>query len=244
MQFDFNVAQTPPASGASICFPLADYPVEIVKGECLPVNNKPQAGKCVYTLKVLAGPYQGQSQRYQLNLWSDSPQAKQIAQSELSALAIVVGRPTATDTDHLLGGQLIATIGPQDDNPKYSEVKAVKDIHGRTPAEILSGAAPSAAQVQQTQQQPVQQQPVQAGYGPTPGQQPTQPFNPGALAGTLPFGNQPAQPAQTFQGPHGPASFPANGGGFAGAAPAQPATSSPFGNAQPAQPTAPWQNGK
>lgn len=235
MQLNFNVGQTAPASGASICFPLADYPVEIVKEETKAVNGKPNAGMLNYHLKVLDGPYKGQTQIYRLNLWSDNETAINIARGELSALAIVTDRRAMTDSSHLLGAQLIATIGPQDENPKYSDVKIVKDIHGRSAAEIMAGVAAAAP----VQQQPVQQQPIVAAFGPAPGQQPQPPQFPGA---TLPFG-QPAAPAQQFAGPHGPASFPA--GGFGGVAPAQPAVAaSPFANAQPVQQTAPWQAAK
>jgi hypothetical protein len=131
MQLQFDATNIQPFEQGGVCFPLNDYPFEIVKAELEPVKGKPNCGMLVVDLKVMDGQYKGMVQKDRFNLYNDNPKAVEIAQRQLSSLCHSIKRLQIQDTTHLIGGRGIATIGPQDDNDKYSEVKAYKDVEGR-----------------------------------------------------------------------------------------------------------------
>lgn len=144
MQFMFDATTVAPDQGAGICFPLGDYPVEITKAEPVPTKNNPNVNMLVLTLTCLDGPMKGQNQLYRFNIAHENETTRRIAYSQLSAICHVIGRLQIQDTNQLVGGRFIATIGPQDSDPKYSEVKKVKDMQGNEPGRSAAPSTPPA----------------------------------------------------------------------------------------------------
>jgi hypothetical protein len=133
MQINFNANEYDPIQGTAVCFPLADYRVEITGAEPKVVKDNPAAGFLELTLTVIDGEMRGMNQKDRLNIFNPSEVAKRIAHQTLSAYCFAINRPYVQDTTQLIGGRLICTIGPQEDNPKYSEVKIVKCPDGSLP---------------------------------------------------------------------------------------------------------------
>ena len=133
MQLPFNAFDYDPTQGASVCFPLADYRVEITAAEPKVVKDNPGAGYLELSLTVTDGDMRGLTQKDRLNIFNPSEVAKRIAHQQLAAYCFAINRPYLQDSQQLLGGRLICTIGPQEDQPKYSEVKVVKCPDGSLP---------------------------------------------------------------------------------------------------------------
>ena len=212
MELRFNAYDYDPSQGGSICFPLADYKLEITAAEPKIVKDNPGAGYLELSLTVVEGDLRGMVQKHRLNLFNPSEVAKRIAHQELSAIAIAIERPYLQTTEQMIGGRLIATIGPQADDSKYSEVKVIKCKDGTAPTR--NGApAPGPAQPQGQVMPP---------------QQPAFPTAPAAPPwGTPPPTTQQA-PAQPPWGTTAPAP-----------APAQTVPVPPWGNSAPAPTSAP-----
>jgi hypothetical protein len=133
MQLNFNAFDFDPTQGGSICFPLADYRLEITKVEPVQVKDNPNAGYLAIHLTCVDGDLKGMVQVDRLNIYNPSEVAKRIALQQLAAYAFAIGRPQLATSEQMLGGKLICTIGPQADNPKYSEVKMIKCPDGSLP---------------------------------------------------------------------------------------------------------------
>lgn len=195
---NFDATQVDPRqSKGGVCFPLAEYPLEITAIDAVAVKDQPTKGFLEISLTVLDGQYKGQVQIDRLNLYGNTETAMRIAYQRLSAYAHIAGKLRVADSNELLGTKLIALIGPQDaPNEKYSDVKQVKD---------LAGNVPVLGQVSAPQNTPYQtQQPAQTQQQP---QQPANPFGAATPAATA--------PPNPFSSPAAPA-----GGGFGTAAPA------------------------
>jgi hypothetical protein len=76
-----------------------------------------------------------------LNLQHPNQQVVNIAYSQLAAYCAVTGRQGFNDTSELHNIPFMIEVGPQKNNPEYSEVKGVYFADGRDAA---SGAAPAA----------------------------------------------------------------------------------------------------
>lgn len=162
MNLNFNAFDYDPIQGGSICFPLADYKLEITGAEPKVVKDNPAAGYLELALTVIEGDMRGLIQKHRLNLFNPNETAKRIAHQELSAIAFAIERPYLQTTEQLLGGRFIATIGPQLENEKYSEVKQIKLKDGTLPTKPAQGP-----QVIQSQQPPpAAQLPVPASAAP------------------------------------------------------------------------------
>ncbi len=213
MELRFNAYDYDPSQGGSICFPLADYKLEITAAEPKVVKDNPGAGYLELTYTVLEGELRGLTHKHRLNLFNPSETAKRIAHQELSAIAIAIERPYLAATEQLIGGRLIATIGPQTNDEKYSEIKAIKMKDGTAPTR-------NGAPAQQTQPQGQVMPPQQPAF-------PTAPAPAAPPWGTLPPTTQQA-PAQPPWGATAPAP-----------APAQTAPAPPWGNSAVAPTSAP-----
>lgn len=141
----FNAYDYDPTQGGQVCFPLADYRVEITAAEPVVVKNDASSGYLELTLTVTDGDARGLTQKDRLNMFNKSEVAKKIAHQQFAAYCLAIGRPYVQDTAQILGGRLIATIGPQDDNPKYSEVKVVKLLDGSLPTKQAAPGQAAAA---------------------------------------------------------------------------------------------------
>lgn len=202
---NFDATQIDPRqSTGGICFPLADYPVEICSVEAVAVQNASNKGMLVLNLKVLDGQYKGQIQADRLNIYGQAETPTRIGYQHLSAICHATGKLRIGNASELIGGRFIATIGPQDaPNDQYSEVKLVKDLAGNIPV-MGQPSAPQTTAIQA----PATQQPAPAA--------PTAP----APAAATPW-NNPAQPAPAATGATG---WPTGG---TAAAPAPAASSAP-----------------
>lgn len=133
MQLNFNAYEYDPTQGATVCFPLADYNVEITNAEAKTVKDNMSEGYIELSLTVVDGNMRGLIQKDRLNLWNQNETAKRIAHSNLAAYCFAINRPYIQDSSQMIGGRLICTIGPQDSNGKYSEVKVIKCPDGSLP---------------------------------------------------------------------------------------------------------------
>ena len=182
MQLNFDAFQYDPTQGGSVCFPLADYRLEITKVEPAQVKDNPGAGYLAIHLTCVDGDLKGMVQIDRLNIYNPSEVAKRIALQQLAAYAFAIGRPQLATTEQMLGGKLVATIGPQADNPKYSEVKVIKCSDGSLPVNPQKRGTQPAAQ-----------------HAPAPPADSGQPTwaasaQPPAAAAAPPWGGQPAAP--------------------------------------------------
>jgi hypothetical protein len=201
MQLNFSAFDYDPTQGGSICFPLADYKVEITSAEPKVVKDNPNAGYLELSLTVTEGELRGMVQKDRLNIFHTSEVAKRIAHQSLAAYCFAINRPYVQDSAQLIGGRCICTIGPQTDDSKYSEVKMIKCMDGSMPTKPVQPAqAPGAPQPPQApvpSQPPLQpQQPIpQAPQAPPAMSQPQYPVASGPSA---PPWNTPAAPAPSW----------------------------------------------
>lgn len=124
--------------------PMAEYHVRITDSEAKPVSAG-DGGMLVLQLEILdPGPFQGRKVPYFLNLFNKNQQTCEIAFRQLSAICWVTGVFNVQDSRQLHNIPFIATIGPQKENPQYSNVFGVKDISGNLPGKT-GAAAPAPA---------------------------------------------------------------------------------------------------
>jgi hypothetical protein len=237
----FNAQQYDPTQGVG-SLPIGKHPV-IVESSEVKANKANDGGYLQLNLRIIDGPQQGTTGAYRLNLYHSNQQTVEIAHRQLSAICHVIGVFQVTDSSQLHNLPFLIEVGPQKNDPQYTEVKKVFDMNGNEPGK--AGAGVPAAQPQQQQPQGGagfgQQPQGQNGgaWGGQPQQQPAQQPAGGAAWGGQ---QQPAQePAQQPQGAawggqpaQQPAQQqPAQGGGWQqGGQPAQggaPAGAAPWG---------------
>lgn len=215
LQQPFDARQVDPSAGFPPPPVYADYHVVISDSEAKP-TTKGDGGYLELTLQILdPGPYLNSKWPYRLNLYNTSQQTCEIAYRQLSAVCYVTGAFQIEDTRQLHNIPFIATIGPQKDNPQYSNVFNVKDINGNIP-----GKTPAASGATAVPPAPVAQ-PAAPAWAPPAAAAPaaTAPaWAPPAAAAPAP-----AAPVWTPPGAPAPAAAPAPawqpGGGTAAAPP-------------------------
>lgn len=211
MQLNFNAYDYDPSQGSAICFPLADYKIEITAAEPKVVKDNPSAGYLELSLTVLEGDLRGMVQKDRLNLFHDKDVPKRIAHQQLSAYCFAINRPFVQYTTDLIGGRCICTIGPQENSDKYSEVKAVKCMDGSLPSrpvnspQAIGEAARAAAP-------PAPPQAPAAPPAPAQVQAPTQP--PWNAATTAPSAPSTSAPPWVNSGATAPTQAPATNPGL------------------------------
>lgn len=128
----------------------------IIDGKREAVKDKPNAGMLVFTVKIVDGPNTGAVGAYRLNLWSDSEQAKDIANRQFSALCYVtVGghiKISSPNASELFNKPFRINVSKQTTNPEYTQITGVTDINGNQP----------------TRQAPASQQQPAPGYAAPP----------------------------------------------------------------------------
>jgi len=218
----FNAQQFDPTQGVG-GLPIGRHPVVVDSSE-VKANSKNDGGYLQLNLKIIDGPQAGTTGAYRLNLYHSNQQTVEIAHRQFSAVCHVVGVFNVQDSGQLHNIPFIVEVGPQKNDPQYTEVKKVFDINGNEPGKAGQGNAPA-----QTQggaqaggnwggnQQPQNNQPAQNGNGPAWG------------GGNQPANNQPAN------------NQPANNGG--GAAWGGNNQQQPQNNQQPANNGGNWQQG-
>jgi hypothetical protein len=202
--------------------PIGKYPVVIVGSSVASANSNANSGKLVLSMQVLDGPNKDHKGDWNLNLFNENEQARQIAGRQLAAVCAV------TQTRHLdqkpEGVELwnkpfMIEFRKQPKDEKYTECCGVWDVAGNPPAGTAKATSNSSAPPQQFAQ----------ASAPAPAQAPAwqQPAQPAA---------QPQQP--TWGAPSQPTAQPTQG------APAwsqQPAAGGPAWSQQPAAGgPAPW----
>ncbi|CDN96791.1 member of DUF669 phage protein family [Pseudomonas phage vB_PaeS_SCH_Ab26] len=225
----FNAQQYDPTQGVG-SLPIGKHPV-IVESSEVKANKANDGGYLQLNLRIIDGPQQGTTGAYRLNLYHSNQQTVEIAHRQLSAICHVIGVFQVTDSSQLHNLPFLIEVGPQKNDPQYTEVKKVFDMNGNEPGKAGAGAPAAQPQQQQPQgqpngawggqqQQPAQQPAQQPQGGAAWGGQPAQ--NPAPQGNQPAWGGQPAQqPAQ--QQPQGggwqQGGQPAQGGAPAGAAP-------------------------
>jgi len=244
----FNAQQYDPTQGVG-SLPIGKHPVIIESSE-VKANKANNGGYLQLNLRIIDGPQQGTTGAYRLNLYHTNQQTVEIAHRQLSAICHVVGVFQVQNSEQLHNLPFLIEVGPQKNDPTYTEVKKVFDTHGNEPGKAGAGAAAAQPQQQQPQGQPngawggaPQGQPQQPAGGAAwggqqqPAQQPAQQPQGGAAWGGQPAQNpapQGGQPAWGGQPAQQPAQQqPAQGGGWQqGGQPAQggaPAGAAPWG---------------
>lgn len=226
----FNAQQYDPTQGVG-SLPIGKHPV-IVESSEVKANKANDGGYLQLNLRIIDGPQAGTTGAYRLNLYHTNQQTVEIAHRQLSAICHVVGVFMVQDSSQLHNLPFLVEVGPQKNDPAYTEVKKVYDMNGNEPGKAGQGAALAQPQ------QPAgfgQQPQGQGGFGGQPQQQPAQ----GGAWGQQPQGQQPQQqPAQGGaawgqQPQQQPAQQPQGGGAAWGGQPQQ--------NAAPQQAAGGWQ---
>jgi hypothetical protein len=213
----FDANQFNPATGGGGQLGVGFHKVIIEASEVKPTAAN-DGGMIAYTLRCIEGAEQGGSQAYRLNMWNASDKAREIAQSQQSALCFVTGVFYVEDTQQLHNIPFYVEVVKQKNDEKYTEIRAVFDVNGCPPkstkpeprliafvqgggaAQQQQAQAQQPAQQQQTQQQPAQQGGWGNNAGQTQQQQPVTeqqaPAQQPATAGGWQGGNTGGQPAQ------------------------------------------------
>lgn len=214
MQFNFNSQQYNPSFGGGGSLPPGQY--RVIISESAPGTTKDnQGGFLSLTLKVIDGPLTGGTHIDRLNLHNVNQQAVQIAHERLAGYCVVTGVAAFQNTAELHNKPFGIEIGPQKDNPEYTEVKKLLTVDFQTP---VRGAT---QQAQQPQGGFAQQQPQQGGFTGAPQSPPPPPPPP---QGGQPWGGG-GQPA----GNGAPAGSPWGGAPAGGGQPAQQGGGAPWG---------------
>jgi|SRR5690554_516720 len=204
----FNAQQYDPTQGVG-SLPIGKHPVIIESSE-VKANKANDGGYLQLNLRIIDGPQQGTTGAYRLNLYHSNQQTVEIAHRRLSAICHVIGVFQVTDSSQLHNLPFLIEVGPQKNDPQYTEVKKVFDMNGNEPGKAGAGAPAAQPQQQQPQGQP------NGAWGGAPQGQQQQPAGGAAWGGQ----QQPAQqPAQQPQGGAAWGGQPAQGGAPAGAAP-------------------------
>lgn len=158
----FDVRNIPPASVGGSQLPQSDkngHLVCITDGEVKPTKAG-DGGLLELTLTIMEGAHAGASGSYRLNLWNPSDKARDIAQSQMSAICHVTNVFNVQDVRQLYNIPFRAVVALQKGNDQndnnaagYTEVKGVKYANGNDP-----GKPQGAPNNQQQQSQPQQQQ--------------------------------------------------------------------------------------
>jgi len=160
----FNAQQYDPSQSVG-GLPIGKHPVVIESSE-FKANAKNDGGYLQLNLKIIDGPQTGTIGAYRLNLYHSNQQTVEIAHRQLSAVCHVIGVFNVQDTAQLHNIPFMVEVGPQKNDPQYTEVKRVYDINGNEPGKAGAGAAPAtfappAAQQTAPAQQPAWGQPQQ-----------------------------------------------------------------------------------
>lgn len=204
----FDANQFNPATGGGGQLGVGFHKVIIEASEVKPTAAN-DGGMIAYTLRCIEGPEQGGSQAYRLNMWNASDKAREIAQSQQSALCFVTGVFYVEDTQQLHNIPFYVEVVKQKNDEKYTEIRAVFDVNGCPPKSqkpeprliaFVQGGGAAQQQPQQQAQAPQQQQQAQ---------QPAQATGGG-------WGQPQQQAQQPVQEQQAPAQQPANAGGWQG----------------------------
>ena len=113
--------------------PAGDYYVEIEKADVKETANKKGTG-CNMTFSILGDVHENAQKGRKLFNWftlsHESDMAQSIGQREFHALRLAIGKPTATDTDELLGQNLVIRVGFEKKDPTRNQIKRFMALEG------------------------------------------------------------------------------------------------------------------
>ncbi len=135
----FNAQQYDPTQGVG-SLPIGKHPVIIESSE-VKANKANDGGYLQLNLRIIDGPQQGTTGAYRLNLYHSNQQTVEIAHRQLSAICHVIGVFQVTDSSQLHNLPFLIEVGPQKNDPQYTEVKKVFDMNGNEPGKAGAGAA-------------------------------------------------------------------------------------------------------
>lgn len=264
MQYQFNAADFDPSQGIEVWPDQAWCKVVLTAHDTKASKQNERSGMLVWQVTGVEGPVQGKVQFIRMNLWNENPQAKQIAERELSALTYVTlgsaqGRLNFNDFTELHNIPFyILSRHSYDATSKRTNQDwgGFRDVHGKEPKEVVPGAgAPAPAFGQPAFGQPATAPaaaPAPAFGQPAPAPAPAAAFGqpaaapafapavPPATAAPPQFGAPPATAPAAPPAFGAPAAFPAAAPApaFGGAPGAPPAFAPPQGAAPAGTP--PW----
>tara|TARA_R110002012_G_scaffold155160_6_gene316037 strand:- start:2966 stop:3454 length:489 start_codon:yes stop_codon:yes gene_type:complete len=128
--------------------PEGDYYVEIENAEIKETANKKGTG-CNMKLAVLGDVHDnGHKGRKMFNwftLQHENDMAQSIGQREFHALRLAIGKPTATDTDELIGQNLVIRVGFEKKDPTRNYIKRFMALEGYEKPDKTEAKAPAPA---------------------------------------------------------------------------------------------------
>lgn len=146
-QFDANQFDPTQSTGG---LPIGRHPVIIESSE-VKATQANDGGYLQLNLKIIDGPQSGTVGAYRLNLYNSNQTAVEIAHRQMSAICHVLGVFNVQDSEQLHNIPFIIEVGPQKNDPQYTEVKKVFDQNGNEPGK--AGQGQGNAQVQNQGQQ-------------------------------------------------------------------------------------------
>jgi hypothetical protein len=144
--YSFSAQQHTPQYGGSGGLPAGKYKGVIAHSAPGDVEKNGQVvgGYIAFELTPIEGPLAGQKHTDRINVHNVNPKVVEIAMKQLSAYCHVLGVFNMQDTAQLHNIPFLFEIGPQKNDPNYTEVKAIWDINGNEPAKAGSGPQTSA----------------------------------------------------------------------------------------------------
>lgn len=113
--------------------PEGEYYVEIEKAEVKETVNKKGTG-CNMAFSVLGHVADKSEKGRKLFAWftlqHENDQAQQIGQREFHAMRIAINKPTAMDTDELIGSNLIVKVGFDKKDKERNQIKKYIALEG------------------------------------------------------------------------------------------------------------------
>jgi hypothetical protein len=129
--------------------PAGDYYVEIESADIKETANKKGTG-CNMKLSVLGdvhdNGHKGRKAFHWFTMLHENDMAQSIGQREFHALRLAIGKPTATDTDELIGQNLVIRVGFDKKDPTRNQIKRFMALEGyEKPEKTEAAPTPAAA---------------------------------------------------------------------------------------------------
>lgn len=143
----FNADDLPQDTGFG-ALPAGDYQVSIASADL--TDTKAGTGKYIKLRLDVVGPtHAGRVIFCNLNIRNPNPKAEEIGRQQLGQVIRAIGVPSLTDTDQLIGGQMIVKVTVKHDEQygESNEVKGYKAVSGSVPPPASRPAAAPAAAV-------------------------------------------------------------------------------------------------
>jgi hypothetical protein len=124
------------------------YRARIIEASREPISLNNHRGDCLkLTWKVSEGEHDGRLFWQRINIWFDGPEktpgkVREMASRMINSIAEATGVGVIRNTDEILEIDCLVTYGAQKNDPRYSEVKAVKGVDRHAPAPRHVTAAP------------------------------------------------------------------------------------------------------